>query len=316
MEIISALLNVNFLISLLTGSVRMCVPILLPALGEIYNQRAGILNLGLEGIILMGAITGFLGAYVSGNLWVGVVFACLAGILMAAIMAFISVTIQANQIIAGTALTILGMGLSVFIFRSYFGIQPLPPSVEGFSSIYIPLMSDLSILGPLLFNYNILVYIAFLLVPITYIILEKTNFGLKIKAVGENPRAADSKGINVALIRYISLLVAGVYAGLGGAFLSIGFMNTFLDQMSAGRGFMAIAVVIFARWNPNRALIASLIFGAATALQIRLQAIGLEVPAQFLNAFPYLLTVIILIGVSRRAEFPSAFTLPYSRNIK
>ena len=310
------ILTSGFIISLFAGAIRMSVPILLPALGEIYTQRAGILNLGLEGIMLMGAFGGFLGTYFTGSLWIGLLVAAFFGLAYSSIMAFLSITVKANQIIAGTALTILGAGLSTFLFRTVFGIQKLPPSVDTFKAIQFPILTDIPILGPILFNHNAMVYLTLVLVFVTWVILEKTTFGLAVKAVGENPRAADSKGINVALIRYICVLIGGIYAGLGGAFLSIAYMNTFLDQMTAGRGFIAVAVVIFARWHPVKVLGAALLFGAANALQLRLQAIGVPIPHQFLLALPYLLTIIVLVSVSKKAEFPAAYTLPYSRNEK
>lgn len=291
----------------------MSVPILLPAIGEIFTQRSGILNLGLEGVILMGALGGFVGTYYSGSLWVGVMLAVAFGMLFSVIMAVLSVTIRANQVIAGLALTILGAGLSTFLFRIIFGIKKLPPSIEPFQAIKIPVLSEIPILGPVLFQHNILVYLTFVLVIVSAIVLEKTTFGLKVRAVGEHPQAADSKGINVYLIRYICVIIGGAFAGLGGAFLSIGYMNTFLDQMSAGRGFIAVAVVIFARWNPYRALGGAFVFGLASALQLRLQAVGVPIPHQFLLALPYILTILVLISVSKKAEFPKAFTLPYNR---
>ena len=291
----------------------MSIPILLPALGEIFTQRAGILNLGLEGIMLMGALGGFIGAYFSGSLWLGVLLAIIFGIIFSTIMAFLSVTVGANQVIAGTALTILGGGLATFLFRVIFGIQKFPPAVEPFPGLAVPFLSEIPILGPVLFQHNILVYLTFVLVVVSAVVLEKTTFGLKVRAVGEHPRAADSKGINVFLVRYICVMIGGAFAGLGGAFLSIGFMNTYLDQMTAGRGFIAVAVVIFARWNPYRALAGALVFGVANALQLRLQALGVPIPHQFLLALPYALTILVLISVSRKAQFPSAFTLPYNR---
>lgn len=310
---LSNILTEGFLISLLAGAIRMSTPILLPALGEIYTQRAGILNLGLEGIMLMGALGGFVGVYFSHNLWLGLLAAILTGMLFSLIMAFLSITVKANQVIAGTALTILGTGLSTFLFRAIFGIQKLPPQVETFRALEFPVLSGLPLVGPVLFNHNAIVYLTLILVVVTSVILERTTFGLKVRAVGEHPRAADAKGINVQLIRYLCVAIGGMYAGLGGAFLSIGFMNTFLDQMVAGRGFIAVAVVIFARWNPYRAWGAALLFGVANALQMRLQAIGVAIPHQFLLALPYVLTVLVLISVSRKAEFPAAFTIPYSR---
>lgn len=298
---------------MLAGAVRMSVPILLPALGEIFTQRSGILNLGLEGIMLMGALGGFIGAYFTNNLWAGVFLAIIFGMVFSIIMAFLSVTIRANQVIAGTALTILGGGLATFLFRVIFGIKKLPPSVEPFKTLEIPFLSQIPVIGPILFQHNILVYITLVLVIVSAIVLEKTSFGLKVRAVGEHPKAADSKGINVYLMRYICVMIGGAFAGLGGAFLSIGFMNTYLDQMTSGRGIIAVAVVIFAKWNPYRALGGALVFGIASALQLRLQAIGVAIPHQFLLALPYLLTIVVLISVSRNAEFPSAFTLPYNR---
>lgn len=292
----------------------MSTPILLPALGEIFTQRSGILNLGLEGIMLMGALAGFAGTYFTQNLWVGVIAAVITGIVFSLIMGFLSITVKANQVIAGTAITILGTGLSAFLYRVMFGVQKLPPQVDAFKPLEIPVLSSIPILGPILFNHNILVYLTLALVVLSAFVLEKTSFGLKVRAVGENPRAADSKGINVALIRYLCVMIGGAFAGLGGAFLSIGFMNSFLDGMVAGRGFIAVAVVIFARWNPYRALGAALLFGGASALQMRLQAIGVPIPLQFLLALPYVLTILVLLSVSQKAEFPAAYTLPYSRS--
>lgn len=301
-------------VSLLAGTIRMSMPILLPALGEIFTQRSGILNLGLEGIMLMGALAGFAGTFFTQNLWVGLLAALITGILFSLIMGFLSITVKANQVIAGTAITILGTGLSTFLFREMFGIQKLPPQIESFPPLEIPLLSHIPFLGPVLFNHNAMIYLTFILVLFTAFVLEKTPFGLQVRAVGENPRAADSKGINVALVRYLCVMIGGAFAGLGGAFLSIGFMNTFIDGMVAGRGFIAVAVVIFARWNPYRALGAALLFGGASALQMRLQAIGVPIPHQFLLALPYVLTILVLLSVSRKAEFPAAYTLPYSRS--
>lgn len=310
----SELLTQGFLISLLAGTIRTSVPILFTALGDIFTQRAGILNLGLEGIMLMGALGGFVGTYFTNNLWLGVLLAILIGTLFSLIMAFLSVTVKANQVIAGTALTILGTGLSAYLYRSIFGVQKLPPQIEAFPALKIPILGDLPILGPVLFNHNILVYLALGLVVVTHLVMEKTTFGLSVRAVGEHPRAADARGINVPLVRYLCVMIGGAFAGLGGAFLSIGFMNTFLDQMVAGRGFIAVAVVIFARWNPYRALGAALLFGGANALQLRLQAIGMPVPHQFLLALPYIITILVLLSVSKKAEFPAAYTVPYSRS--
>lgn len=309
-------LSIDFIISLLSGTIGISVPILLPALGEIYTQRSGILNLGIEGTMIMGALGGFVGAFFTGSLWFGIFAGSLTGLLFSLIMGFLSITIRANQVIAGTAMTILGTSLASFLYRLIFGIRRLPPIVDSFPLLNFFGLSEIPFIGPIFFSHNILVYLAFFLVFITWFILEKTTFGLKIKAVGEYPGAADSKGIRVGLIRYMCVAIGGLYAGFGGAFMSIGFMDTYLDHMIAGRGFIAISVVIFSRWHPGRALLAALLFGGANVLQMRLQSIGVNIPNQFLLAFPYALTILVLVGVSKKAAFPSAFTVPYSRSSK
>lgn len=310
---ISEIFTSAFLISVLGSAIRLATPILATSLGEIYTQRAGVMNLGLEGTMLMGALCGFLGAYSSGSLFVGVLCGMAAGVVMSTLMAFLSVTMKANQVIAGTALTILGGGLAAFIYRAVFGLQKVPPQVQNFQAIHIPWLSDLPVVGPIFFQHNLLVYLIFLLVPITWFILEKTVLGLRIKAVGEHPRAADSKGISVARTRYTAVMIGGAYAGLAGAYLTIAYMNSFTENIVSGRGFIALAVVIFARWKPQLAMWGSLLFGFANALQIRLQALGAPIPNQFLLMLPYVITIIVLVSVSKKAEFPSAYTQPYSR---
>ncbi len=311
-----SILSEGFFISLLAGTIRISIPILFAALGEIYTQRSGILNLGIEGIMIIGALSGFVGTFFTGSLLVGLLSAMFFGFLYSLIMGFLSITIKANQVIAGTALSILGASLASFLYRVIFGVRKLPPTIKTFSDLDLGFLSRIPVLGPILFRHNIMVYLALALVLVTWFVLEKTTFGLKVKAVGEYPRAADSKGVHVNLIRYICVSIGGVYAGLGGAFLSIGFMNTYMDHMIAGRGFIAVAVVIFSRWNPYRALTAALIFGGANALQMRLQSIGVEIPNQLLLSLPYILTILVLVGVSKKAEFPAAFTIPYSREEK
>lgn len=302
-----------FLISVFGSAIRLATPILAAALGEIYTQRSGVMNLGLEGTMLMGALAGFLGCYKTGSLFIGVLCGILIGMLMSTLMAFLSVTMKANQVIAGTALTILGCGLAAFIYRAVFGLQKVPPQVANFQPVHLPVLSDLPVVGPILFQHNLLVYLIFLLVPVTWFILEKTVLGLRIKAVGEHPRAVESKGLSVYRIRYTAVIIGGAYAGLAGAYLTIAYMNSFTENIVSGRGFIALAVVIFARWKPQIAMWGSLLFGFANALQIRLQALGAPIPNQFLLMLPYLITIIVLVSVSKKAEFPAAYTQPYSR---
>ena len=305
--------TVGFLVSLLASTVRLATPILLPALGQLYTQRAGILNLGVEGTMTMGAVTGFAAAFMTGSLWAGVLAGILTGVLWSTVMAWLSVTMRANQVIAGTALNILGGGAAVYIYRVIFGIQSLPPQVTPFAAVNVPVLSSIPVLGPIFFQHNLLVYLSYLMAVVTWFILEKTTFGLKIKAVGENPRATDSKGISVAGTRYAAVLIGGAYAGAAGAFMSIAYMNLFTEDIISGRGFIAVSVVVFARFMPFRAVWGALLFGFATALQMRLQALGINIANQLMLMLPYVLTILALVTASRKAEFPSAYTVPYSR---
>ena len=287
-----SIFTVGFLVSLLAGTIRLATPILLPALGQIYTQRAGILNLGVEGTMTIGAVAGFSAAYKTGNLWIGLLSGMFFGMLWSLIMAWLSVTMRANQVIAGIALNILGAGTAVYVYRIIFGVQSLPPQVTPFAAVNIPVLSSLPVIGQIFFQHNILVYLSYVMVFVTWFILEKTTFGLKIRAVGEHPRAADSKGISVAGVRY---------------------MNLFTESIVSGRGFIAVSVVIFARFMPVRAMWGALLFGFASALQMRLQALGIDMANQLMLMLPYIMTIAALIFASKKAEFPSAYTIPYSR---
>lgn len=312
-KLLSEIFSAGFLVSFFAGTIRLSTPILLAAVGDIFSQKSGILNLGLEGIMLMGALAGFAGAFFTGSLWLGILAAIVVGMIFSLIMAYLSISLKVNQVIAGIAITIFGGGLSAYLHRAIFGVQKLPPSIDPFTTIAIPVLSDIPFLGTIFFKHNILVYLAFIMVLVAEFVLNKTTFGLKVAAVGEHPHAADSKGINVNGVRYACMMIAGALSGVAGAFMSIGFMNTFIDQMVAGRGFIAVAVVIFSAWTPRKALIGALVFGGADALQMRLQAIGAPLPHQFLLALPYVLTIFVLISVSRRAQFPSAHGQPFER---
>ncbi|MDR1192979.1 MAG: ABC transporter permease [Peptococcaceae bacterium] len=303
----------NFLISLLASTVRLATPIMTPALGQIYTQRAGILNLGVEGTMIMGAVTGFAAASFTGSLWLGLLGGMLTGMFWSLIMAWLAITMRANQVIAGLGMNILGAGLAAYIYRVIFGVRSLPPRITPFQGLSLPGLSDIPVLGPILFQHNALVYLSFLLVPLTWFILERTTLGLKIKAVGEHPRAADAKGVNVLGIRYAAVLIGGLYAGAAGAFMTIAYLNSFTEAVISGRGYIAVAVVIFARFLPARAMWGALLFGFASALQMRLQALGVDIANQLLLMLPYIMTIIALIIASNKAEFPGAYTIPYSR---
>lgn len=305
-----------FIIGALAASVRLATPILLTALGEVFTERAGILNLGLEGIMLMGALTGFLGAYWTGNLWVGVLLSIITGILFGLLMGFMSITAKVNQVVAGTGITILGSGLSTLLFRLSFGLRTTPPIIGIFPDLPIPVLAALPIVGPIFFNHNIQVYAAMVLTPIAWVVLYRTRFGLAIRAVGESPDAADTRGINVSRIRYFSLIIGGALAGFGGGYLALGSLGIFWALVTAGRGFIAVAVVIFSRWDPLRSMLGAWVFGFAAALQLSLQTLNVPVPSEFLLMLPYIITILALMGVSRRAGFPAAFAVPYHRGEK
>ena len=310
------LISFSFIVGLLAASMRLAVPILFAALGETFTERAGILNLGLEGIMLIGALLGFVGAYATGNLWAGVLLAMSGGVLMGLLMGFMSVTAKVNQVVAGLGITILGSGLSTLLFRLFFGLRSSPPTIEMFPTIPIPLLSKIPVLGEMFFEHNILVYLALVLAGVAWLVLYRTRFGLALRAVGERPDAVDTRGLNVSLLRYLALIIGGALAALGGAYLPLANLGIFWTQMTAGRGFIAIAVVVFARWDPPRVLVGSLVFGGAMALQLALQTLRAPIPSELLLMLPYIATIVVLVSVSRRAEFPGAFAVPYSRGEK
>ena len=261
--------------------------------------------------MLMGAFMAFWATFVLGSPWYGVLAGLLIGGLMGLGMAFISVTMQAEQGISGIGVHLFGWGLSSFLFRLTVGAIS---SVEGFRPIQIAGLSDLPVLGPLLFNHNWMVYFAFALVPISALVLFRTTWGLKVQAVGENPQAADTLGVSVARVRYTCVILGGALAGLAGAFLTVGQTNMFADNISAGRGWIAIALVYFGRWNPWGVLAGSLLFSIVNALQLWVQVLGLAVPYEFAVMMPYVLTIVALaFAATRRVPEPAALTKPYER---
>lgn len=310
------LITFAFIVGWLAASVRLAVPILFAALGETFTERAGILNLGLEGIMLVGALVGFVTTYYSGSLWLGVLAAAISGVLMGLLMGFMSVTARVNQVVAGLGITILGTGLSTLLFRLFFGLRGIPPTIEMFPVQGIPLLEEIPGLGPVFFNHNLMVYLALLLVPVAWMVLYRTRFGLALRAVGERPDAVETRGMSVEKLRYISLIIGGALAAVGGAYLPLANLGLFWTNMTAGRGFIAVAVVVFARWDPVRVLWGALVFGGASALQLSLQTLNAPISSELLLMLPYIATIAVLVIVSRRAEAPGAFATPYHRGEK
>jgi simple sugar transport system permease protein len=308
--------DLAFISGLMGATMRMATPIIFAALGEILAERAGVLNLGIEGIMLMGAMTGFLFTYTTGSIWFGVLTAACVGMLLGLLMAILSVNLGLSQHVSGLGITLFATGLAMFIYRLYIGSPTVPPVIQPFRQVALPVLSKIPVIGPGLFTQYTLTYIAWLLVPALSILLYKTTIGLKIRTVGENPVVADTVGVNVILTRTLCLVAGGALMGIGGAFLTLAHQNMFLIDVIGGRGWVAIAMVIFGNWNPLKATIGALIFGFLDGLQLRLQSVGLVLSFHLFLMIPYLLTIIALIGVSRRAAVPAGLLKPYRREEK
>lgn len=303
----------SWLVSFLAATVVAGTPLLLAALGEMLAERTGILNLGVEGMMIFGAVSGFGVANSTGSLFLGVLASLLAGGVMALIHALICVNFKGNQVVSGLALTILGTGLAGFAGKSFVGL-PLPIK---FVPIPIPGLAELPVLGPVLFRQDVLVYLSLLLAVFIFLFLFKTSYGLSWRAVGEDPAAADAAGIEVGLIRYLGTISGGMLAGLAGAYLSLAYAPSWMENLTAGRGWIAVALVIFGMWHPFKVLGGAYLFGGIEALTFRLQARGVGVSPFFLQMLPYLATVVILCWATlanrQKAGPPKALGLPYDR---
>jgi ABC-type uncharacterized transport system permease subunit len=297
--------------ALLQATVRMAAPLTFTAVGETYGERAGVINIGLEGLMLIGAVVAYAVTFASGNIWLGVLAAGLAAMLFGLCFGVVTITLGANQIVAGAALNLVGLGLSSFIYRAFFGnvidraIQPLEP-------ISIPLLSQIPVLGPVIFEQNLLVYAALLLAPLAALVLNRTMLGLAVRAVGEHPKATATAGLSVIGLRYGAVAFGALLAGIGGAYLSVAYANQFVENMVAGRGFIALAIVVFGRWSPMGALWASLLFGFTFALQLRLQAANIQIAYQFLQILPYVATIVAMILLRGQSAQPKALGIPYT----
>jgi general nucleoside transport system permease protein len=302
------------LFTALAGSmVTMAVPLLLAALGELIAERAGVINIGLEGLILVGAFTALVTAMFSGSAELGIGAALAVGALFGAGFAFFVVQRNANQVVAGTALNLLAVGLTGVAYRAIFGITGAALTIPGAAVLPIPLLSRLPVIGPSFFSQTLLAYAGFTLVPLIGFVLMRTVPGLTLRMVGESPYAAETQGVDVARTRTVALLLCGALAAAGGAYLAVAYAKTFVEGMSAGRGFIALAIVIVGRRAPAGVLLAALLFGLATALQFHFQALGLAVPFQFFLILPYALTLLVLAGSPGRFSAPAALGQPYER---
>jgi len=296
--------------SVFASTLRLATPYLFASLGEMFGQRSGVLNLGVDGIMLMGAFGAFYTVLITQNLILGVLVALIIGALLGLVTAFISVTLKAEQGISGIGMYLFGLGMSELLFQKLIGT---PKSISGFPPISLPILSDLPILGEIFFRHNILVYLAFALVPISAYILRSTTWGLMIRAVGQNPTAADAMGVSVTRVRYATVTIGGMLSGLAGASLSIALLNVFQQNLTSGLGFIAVALVYFGRWQPWGVMLGAVLFSFVQALQLQISAIGIDVPDEFAAMSPYVITIIALVFASKQAEKPTALTKPFVR---
>ncbi len=307
----------NIYTTLLANTIKAGTILLLPTMGEIFTERAGILNLGVEGMMLIGAFFGFIAAYSTGNPYIGFLAGTLAGGIAALIHAFISITLRGNQIVSGLALTIFGAG-----FTTFYGQKWINMSINNtIPQINIPILSNIPFVGEVFFRQDLIVYLSYLLVFVMWFILYKTSIGLNLRAVGENAKAANAMGINVYKVRYFWTFFGGLLAGAGGAYLTTAYAPFWLDNITAGRGWIAIALVIFALWDPLKAMFGAYLFGGINALQFQLQASGTTIPSAILNMLPYVVTFIVIVISSiilktRHIKPPKELGIPYAREEK
>jgi ABC-type uncharacterized transport system permease subunit len=295
-----------------SSSLRLATPLLLAATGEMMSEQAGVLNLSLEGMMLSAAFAGALGAKLSGHPMVGLLFGVAAGLLLAVVQAVLSVRVRANQLVVGIGFNIFALGATTFLYRQIFGGLSRD-QIPSFGKVTVPLLWRIPVLGPALFHQTGLVYGAFALVALTWWLVTRTPFGLAVRAVGENPRAADQAGLNVQRIRFLAVLYAGACAGLAGVFISVASISTFTEGMTNGAGYLAVTAVILGGWRSGGVLGACLLFGAATSLQFVLPAIGVPIPTAGLVMLPYVLALVAVSGVIRRSRPPAALALPFQR---
>ncbi len=308
------LTTMAIILGMIHSGIRLATPYIYAAIGETISQRSGVLNLGVDGIMLMGAFFGFYAVFETGSPILGLLAAAAIGALMGLILCVVSITYQAQQGISGIGLYMFGVGMSSLLFKTLIGSVE---GVDGFSTIDGCIgtfcMVDVPVIGDIFFGYSIMTYGAYLLVPVAWYVLNKTTWGLKVRAVGQNPEAADSVGVNVNRTRYAAVTIGGVLAGIAGASLSISLLNIFQENMTNGIGFIAVALVYFGSWRPVGVLFGALLFSTINALQLWVQVLGLNIPSDVAVMLPYLLTIIVLALPFKRSLQPKALTKPYSR---
>ncbi len=302
------------LIALLASSIRIATPLALAGMGETVSEKAGILNIGLEGMMLMGAFTGFLTTFFTDNILLGALAGILTGIAFSLLHAVLSIEFKADQTIVGLALNFLALGLTSFVFLKIFGQSTVLPSCRMISGLEIPLLSNIPFVGEILFSQDIVVYFMLFTAVLLYIFMNKTQWGIHLTAVGMYPRAADTVGISVRKVRYLAATVNGFLSGLAGAYLVFGQLGFFMENLTSGKGYIALVAVILGRRNPFGVLLATIVFGFANALQFSLQTMGWNIPSQTFSMFPYVVTVVALLFSIGKSSDPAALGQPYERD--
>jgi simple sugar transport system permease protein len=310
MEILDILLSASFW----AAAIRIASPLIFATMGELICERAGVLNLGIEGIMVVGAFAGWMAVYSGTGLWTGVAIALLAGMLFGLLHATLTVPLGLSQHVVGLGITLLATSVTYFAYRLALPRVTTPPRIEAFQPLPIPVLSDIPLLGPALFAQTPLTYLAFATVAVVAFVLNRTPLGLAVRAAGENPAAVEAQGLSVAAIRMGAVVVGSGLMAVGGAFLTMSAFNSFFFEMVNGRGWICIALVVFGAWRPGKALIGAVLFAAFDALQVRLQqTIGQAIPYQVFLMMPFALSILALVVMSRRAEVPAALMIPYNR---
>jgi general nucleoside transport system permease protein len=306
-------LTTAFLITWLAAGIRLAGPVLLAALGELFAERSGILNLGIEGAILLGALASYLTSIHTGSPWLSLLAAALTGLVASLFLAWMYVTVRASQVVTGLVFNVLALGIAATVYRRVLA-HANPAPITMFQSLHFGRLSEIPFAGPILFGQSLPLYLTLLLVVLASFLLYRTRFGLSLRAAGENPCAADAAGISVARMRYLGTLISGAAAGLAGGYLITTQVGIFRDSVVTGQGFIALGIVIFGRWTPAKLALAALVFGACDALQLSLQLIGTKLPPELLLALPYLITILAISGIfGGKDARPPFLTVPYDK---
>jgi simple sugar transport system permease protein len=311
MDILDILLQASFW----TAAIRIASPLIFAALGELICERAGVLNLGIEGIMVVGAFAGWLTVYLGGGLWFGVAVAMLSGMAFGLVHGVLTVPFGLSQHVVGLGITLLATSLTYYCYRLALPEVTSPPKIEAFQPLEIPILSDIPVIGPALFNQTPLTYLAFVLVVAVTLVLYRTPMGLALRAAGENPAAVEAQGLSVSAIRIGAVMVGSGLMAVGGAFLTMSAFNSFFFEMVNGRGWICIALVVFGSWKPGKTLLGAVLFAAFDALQIRVQQtpLGADIPYQIFLMAPYILSILALVVMSRRAQVPAALMVPFNK---